>query len=331
MGFESRKQGNETFKKPDDASLEFEDIFNTPYFKKGRRIRLVKKSITGGAESPVTIGTELYGVLLDDMGLGRSIDLGRGGNTSAVKSAYHEAGKTFIRTETSLYEIVPGFEGLSLKNAYGEISLPEDAHEANLNEEVIDRELEDPGGKKYKIYINKPALKDILLETHGGNLFRAMQGRFMILAKVGNIHLPFYISSEGTGGKKQGGWYPFFGDTGLWIVKGKIDKSNGEMHYHPEITKIQEILNKNLIFPSSFTSPKGKFGGGKDKESNEPSTVYFDLNKHLKYQNWFFTEYKDKDEKKFVERITGYKPERVTNDGGPSVDKWIGDITKSIK
>lgn len=223
------------------------------------------------------------------------------------------------------------FKGLDID--MGDIGLvysPLKLQEASLGKDIVDLPYESNEGKRdYAIYINKPELEKVLLETNGVHIFRAMQGRFVVLAKVNNIHLPFYISSSGTSGKRQGEWYPFFGYTGSWLVKGEV-KSNGDMYYHPEIKKVQDILNKNLVLPASYISPRGKFGTNLNKRGVEPQNVLFDINQHLKYQNYMFTDYADYDQA-YVEHMTGYMPVGVENDGGDSAGRWVRGVVKQIR
>ena len=73
-------------------------------------------------------------------------------------------------------------------------------------------------------------------------------GRNFVLANVNGKIIPFYKSRQGTDGKIAGDWYPFFGNTGNWLVKGSIDK-NGKMNYSKEIDRITELLNANLRIP----------------------------------------------------------------------------------
>jgi hypothetical protein len=220
------------------------------------------------------------------------------------------------------------FKGLNLMDKYGSVKLPEDAKEVNLGNDLVESTFKDKKGNEYTFYINKPELNKILLEVNDANLFRIGQGKFMVLVKVKNIHLPFYISSAGTSGKKQGEWYPFFGYAGLWLVKGNVSE-NGKMEYHSEITKVQEILNQNLKIPTQYISPKGKFGGGpRDESGSEPLNVSFDLNQHFKYQNFYFT---GEGEVLYTKRITGYDPAQVINDGGESSEVWIKHIIEEIK
>lgn len=129
----------------------------------------------------------------------------------------------------------------------------------------------DPQGR---IYINMEPLKDILvvpnntltvidkrtgeeivnkeLNSEGAVIFEAMQGRLFVVAKINNQLVPFYKSSAGTSGKTQGAWYPFFGYTGAWLVKGGVEKASGKMSYSPEIDRVTNLLNENLVFPDKY-------------------------------------------------------------------------------
>jgi len=125
-----------------------------------------------------------------------------------------------------------------------------------------------------RIHINMEPLKDILvvpnntltiidkktgkeiinkeLNPEGAVIFEAMQGRLFVVANINGQLVPFYKSSAGTSGKTQGAWYPFFGYTGAWLVKGGIDKATGKMSYSPEIDKVTDLLNENLVFPDKY-------------------------------------------------------------------------------
>lgn len=297
----------------------------------GKKVHLVKHSIGEGKISDVNVGQELKGVLKYPVNIGQGIYFEGGGNTSSIRSAEQKDGKIFLKTTTSVYELIKNdFEGLTLKDKFGDIELPSDAKDANLDDEVIEKAFRDQNDNIIRFYINKPELKNYLLEVNGGNIFRSaeMQGRIFVLAKVKNIHLPFYISSSGTSGKNKGQWYPFFGyaSTGRgWLVKGSVNKESGEMDYHPEITRVQNILNENLVLPDTgkFLSQKGTLEGADGK-------ILFDINEHLKYQNSFLIpEYRDGFG--YEKRITGYSPGKVCNDGKGSAVKWINDIISSIK
>ncbi len=321
-----RRSLPEAFTNP-SQSFSPETIIKKLYLQKGRTIKLVKRMLVKNNRSQIGIGQTFSGVLDQDVKLGLPIRIvNRRGNTSAVNKIYKFGSSYFIQTDTSVYEIIPEFEGLSLRNELGEINLPKDAKSAELGNEVISLlRIDEKGGQKYRVYINKPVLNDILLEVHGGNLFRAINGRFIVIVKVNNIHLPFYISSKGTSGKKKGEWYPFFGYNDEWLIKGKVVE-NGVMRYHPEISRIQELLNKNFVIPIDYISSNGKFISKTGRESTRES---LDLNKYFKYQEFSSTEYKH-DEQGFIEHITGYKPRKVFHGDSSSSKKWIKSITGSI-
>ena len=104
----------------------------------------------------------------------------------------------------------------------------------------------DNQGVEHSIYINPDALKDVLLSKDGDTVFLLEQGRVSVIAKVGDSIIPFYSSSEGTGGKNQGSFYPFFGNIEGWVVKGNINKDTGEMSYSPEIDAVTKLINDNF-------------------------------------------------------------------------------------
>jgi hypothetical protein len=145
-----------------------------------------------------------------------------------------------------------------------------------------------------------------------------MQGRFFVLAKVGDFYLPFYISSAGTSGKKQGEWYPFFGYTGNWLVKGIVG-NKGEMEYSQKISEVQKLLQENLQFSSRFLNLKGEMKVG--------DNVIYDINQDFNYIE-HFTTFGDGTVKEtlWIQEITGFDPRNVNNDGKGSADAWINDI-----
>jgi citrate (Si)-synthase len=103
--------------------------------------------------------------------------------------------------------------------------------------------------------IDKKTGKEIVnkeLNPEGAVIFEAMQGRLFVVANVNGQLIPFYKSSAGTSGKTQGEWYPFFGYTGSWLVKGSVDKVTGKMSYSPEIDRVTNLLNENLVFPDKY-------------------------------------------------------------------------------
>lgn len=165
----------------------------------------------------------------------------------------------------------------------------------NTDGELFITSDKDPEGK---IYINMDPLKDVLvvpnntltiidkttgkeivnqeLNPEGAVMFEAMQGRLFVLANVNGQLIPFYKSSSGTDGKTQGAWYPFFGYTGSWLVKGGIDKSTGKMEYSPEIDKVTTLLNENLIFPDKYINRVT------NNIKNTDGELVYDFNNHFK-------------------------------------------------
>jgi hypothetical protein len=150
-----------------------------------------------------------------------------------------------------------------------------------LPSQNIDKTIyKDNKGVEYKVKANFKNLQDVLLGRNGKYLFRGMQGRFFVLAKVGDFYLPFYISSAGTSGKKQGEWYPFFGYTGNWLVKGRVG-NKGEMEYSQKISEVQKLLQENLQFSSRFLNLKGEMKVG--------DNVIYDINQDFNYIEHFTT------------------------------------------
>lgn len=112
-----------------------------------------------------------------------------------------------------------------------------------------DVKLKKLSGEKFNV--NPDTMNGILItDTNGHSIFNAM-GRTFVLCDVNGIVIPFYQSSRGTSGKIKGNWYPFFGYTGNWLIKGGIDE-NGKMSYSPEIDRITELLNKDFKIPTDF-------------------------------------------------------------------------------
>lgn len=301
-------------------------------FKKGEVVFLKKISLNEGEKSDVESGAVLYGALTGDVRIGDSARLSDGSQTSTIQNIYEKDGRIFLETRTSTYEISPNeISDLNIENQLGSVHLPPDAKLAEFeDQELLDQKFKTPS-QLFEFYINYKALEGVLLEINEGQLFKGgseMQGRFFVVCKVGNIHVPFYKSSEGTDGKKKGEWYPFFGVTPMWVVKGDLGE-NGEMKYSEEISRVQDLLNENLKIPAStYISPNGLFGSGRG-ESFEPTNVYLDLKDHIKYQNGFFFE--NETNQDHTVRVTGYDPKRVVNDGKGSSHKWIDDVVNSIK
>jgi hypothetical protein len=71
--------------------------------------------------------------------------------------------------------------------------------------------------------------------------------RPVVFVKIGDSTIPFYRSSKGTSGKKEGGWFPFFGagstEGADWIIKGTSEDLNTG-HGVKEIKQAQDYLNE---------------------------------------------------------------------------------------
>jgi len=301
----------------------------------GRKVVLRKLAVQDGAESDIATGEEFGGTLKKPIILGEPIYVEEG-NTSAVKSKYEKDGHTYIETQTSTYELVlepEEFTGLHMESEFGTITFPEDAHIAELGGgEFTKRFINPETGEEMLVYINKDALQGVLLESHGGEIFAAMGSRFFVLARVGNIHLPFYISSNGTDGKRKGDWYPCFGFTKEWLIKGgHIDVASGDMIYHPEITRVQDILNNNLKLPTQMRRDRGELSLKKD---GVWETVFL-LGEHLKHQSSKKSEFPGRASERdlaFVQRVTGYSPSsEITSHRDGHGTEWIESIVSQIK
>lgn len=232
----------------------------------------------------------------------------------------------------------------------------------NTNGELFLTADNDPEGR---IYINMEPLKDILvvpnntltiidkktgkeiinkeLNSEGSVIFEAMQGRFFVVAKINGQLVPFYKSSAGTSGKTQGDWYPFFGYTGAWLVKGGIDKATGKMSYSPEIDRVTDILNENLVFPDKYINRVTNTV--KDTDGN----TMFDFNDFFKVNrlwqkvdnistgskaNYFIKRLKEntRSESGAVALITGLNTTELDSSDTPKANsEWFNLINKNIE
>lgn len=181
-------------------------------------------------------------------------------------------------------------------------------------------------------------------------------GRIFVVADINGQKVPFYISAHGTSGKHKGEWYPFFGNTGNWLVKGSVDK-NGNMNYHPKIDAVTKLLNDNLKLPSIGLThklidlkqanirleslyPELKLYTTEDRFPWMPSgTTYNNLNQiagHPRKNNVLLGNriaYKQQDGL-FVEEITGIDASNVgnkTGDGWISASDHISQIIANIE
>ncbi len=304
----------------------------------GTRITITKKSLQEGKDSVVAVGESTTGILLSPVAVGSFAALDNGLRTSTIRNVRHEGGKTFITTHTSLYEISPEFNGLTYHSETGDITLPRDAHIAPLREGNAPLFEAAPSSsvEAVRVKIDREALQGVLLEV-GGGVVHAIDERYFVLAKVGNAHIPFYRSSNGTSGKKRGAWYPFFGHTGSWVIKGDI-QPNGKMPYHPEITRVNDLLNEHL------TLPDPRYVDTEYKLRTKDGRVLYDINKEIPMRDMRNTpEWKERGMldykvKAYVERMTGYAPHRLDDyhpyDGDSAREKaareWISAVVTRI-
>ncbi|MCL4366693.1 hypothetical protein M1563_00795 [Patescibacteria group bacterium] len=286
----------------------------------------VKRSIANGLSSGIPEGKVVAGKLVDPIKIGSSIRFSEGGHTTPVQAIVQDGkGRKFYITSTSRYEeLDKEFSGLKLRHELGSVSLPADTQPAKIGSgEVVVRCQTSRGSEYQAIYINKDALATVLLETSGAQLFYGMHHRLFVLARVGNIHLPFYKSKNGTSGKNQGEWYPFFGYTGNWLVKGKVGQ-NGEMIYHPQVDVVARTLNQNLCLPL-ITTDGALVGSLSNLVPN------FNINDHLTYLN-SENDLQDilKERVRFVEKVTGYQVSSSITPYQNGLD-WIKRIVSAIK
>ncbi len=284
-------------------------------FPKGSELILIDK-----------YGKEVKGILKEKIRTGMPIIIGESKTDSGAQKLIKKGDKFFIKTNTNIYEMIRDrsrdIDGLNLKNKLGSVELPWDAKKAKLESGIFKKDFKN---KTLDIYINRDELKDILIEVDGVELFIGVQGRFTVLAEVGNGHLPFYISSAGTSGKKKGEWYPYFGYANPWLVKGEIGE-NGKMIYSDKISEVQDKLNNNFIIPREYMDNKGKI---KTKKGD----VVFDIkDTGIHFKNYLIDkENKEVSESEYLKRMTGYNPENVVNKKDDnSAKEWILDIVEGL-
>lgn len=233
--------------------------------------------------------------------------------------------------------ISPEMNRLSNKN----LSTTEGIIKTGVLEEAslinIDKVVAKDNDGDVRMYVNADKLNGVLLARNGKVLFRAMQGRFFILAKVGNFYLPFYQSSAGTSGKVQGAWYPFFGYNN-WLVKGSVGKK-GEMEYSKQIDEVTRLINENLKLPASkagnsYLTQFGRIITAGGTPANL-SKVLYDINNDLGYESWYVEFDRKKNntytEEQFIKDRTGLDPVNVVNNGMGSANAWINNIIELIE
>jgi hypothetical protein len=302
----------------------------------GSRVLLIKQSITEGKSSEVGQGEGLQGTLISSIKIGQPILFNNGSRTTTVQSIEVEQGSIRITTETSVYELHKLFSGLTIDSQIGRVSFPENARQPVLEPGSAPGFKAQDGDKIVNLKINRDELKDFLIQVDEA-VVHIIGERYVVLARVGNAHIPFYRSSSGTDGKIQGEWYPFFGHTGDWLIKGNIE-ADGSMHYLPEITEIQKKLNQYLVLPDTGYL-------NKDMDILSDENIFYSVGKDIPIDN-----FKDSNEFKYrgdnieeairlyVKKITGYDPyllkgyHPADEDAAKEekVDEWLSEVLQGI-
>lgn len=176
--------------------------------------------------------------------------------------------------------------------------------------------------------LNELFKKSIFVESEDGKKYILQNGtRIAVITNVKGIQIPFYQSSGGTGGKISGEWYPFFGNSGAWLIKGNIeDLKRG--YDIPELKEMMDYLNKNLpeyLYNNLLTDEQ--------KQSFSNSTWKRQVGKiqSVKDKNPEFII--DPDEAgEYMAKILGYKLSDAPGDGMDSKrSEFLQKILESIK
>ncbi|CAN5760647.1 hypothetical protein BH11PAT2_BH11PAT2_02830 [soil metagenome] len=305
--------------------------------EQGSRVLLIKQSIASGESSGIQQGEGLQGILVSSIQIGQPILLMDGGRTSRVQSVEPLQDKIRITTETSVYELYTLFSGLKIDSAIGRVSLPDDARPPKLEPGSAPGIKGRAGEKIVQVKIDRNELNNVLIKV-GNGVVHVVGSRYIVLTRIGKAHVPFYRSSSGTDGKNQGEWYPFFGHTGDWLIKGDIAK-DGSMNYSPEITEVQKLLNEHLILPdTSFLNREFNMTSVKD------GSILYSLGKDIPMDNFIDSEqFKnrgdnyDEAERLYVKSLTGYDPVQLKGhhpgykDGkSQMVWDWISEVTQGV-
>jgi hypothetical protein len=301
------------------------------FFRRGELVFLREGRENGPEKKQVVVAK-----LLSDIRVGTVLAIDNHVEVGVVESVQKSGDSIQVKTSAGLYEVGKVFRGLTIDSEIGTVSLPVDAKFAQLAPGSA-KSLNIGGGAVH-IEINRDALKGVLLETNG-SVVHKLGSRYVVLARVGNAPIPFYRSSSGTDGKRQGDWYPFFGHTGSWIIKGAMS-GDGDMHYHPSITRIQNLLNTNLILPDTkYLNRQFELRSkGDDQLIYKLDTeISIDDIRDAPYQTQA-GEY-EKAERDYVERVTGYAPKALEGYHTKDRDsqkalyerKWIEDIVSLVE
>ena len=170
-----------------------------------------------------------------------------------------------------------------------------------------------------------------------------MQGRFFVVTNINGQLVPFYKSSAGTSGKTQGAWYPFFGYTGAWLVKGGIDKATSKMSYSSEIDRVTNLLNENLVFPDKYINRVTNTVKDTDGNTMFDFNDFFKVNRLWKITDDFSTGTKadysikglkenTRSESGAVALITGLNTTELDSSDTPKENsEWLNLISKNAK
>jgi hypothetical protein len=275
----------------------------------GSRVLLTKQSIETGKDSRIKSGEGIHGILVSPIEIGKPILLKNGSRTSEVKNIAASSEGIRITTETSVYELQNLFSGLKLNSSIGNVSLPDDAQPPQLEAGSAPDFKARNGEKIIEVKIDRDTLKNVLIQS-GNGVVHVVGERYVVLARVGGAHIPFYRSSSGTDGKKQGEWYPFFGHTSDWIIKGDI-AADGSMNYLPEITEVQKILNEHLVLPDPgyLNRDFNMVSGEKVLYSVGNEIPMSDFIKSPEFKNF---DNSDEGQKEYIKRVTGYDPNQLS-------------------
>lgn len=183
----------------------------------------------------------------------------------------------------------------------------------------------DGADETYYLKTNYSKLQGRLLSRNDNWLFQHNE-RFVVLMKVGELYMPFYMSSQGTSGKTKGDWYPMFGvsPTG-WYMKGSVNQSNGKMGlyekdpitntlvfkpYSDSIEEATNLLNDNLSLTAlQLVNPVN----GYIEDANKQPLV--DVHSLIK-------PYFNPKNQNIVNEIAGYTVAREVDRGYEGSDKW---------
>jgi hypothetical protein len=156
----------------------------------------------------------------------------------------------YIETENSIYlleALVKSLKTHQINLSDGYIQLPEWINK-------IHPKTEESITEKWlcwdSLHIDMGELNKYMFSVNGSELFTTFSGRVYCLIKVWSIHVAYYTSSSGTGGKIENKWYPaFWVDKQNWIIKWWINKETKNMDYSVLLDYFSTLLNKHFHIP----------------------------------------------------------------------------------